>query len=70
MIVSAEIAAGHDGAAELVLKLRYPEGGEGSVALDGARAFALMRACNADTLADLCGQPWKRLSETLQCTTF
>ncbi len=69
-IVGAEIAAGHDGAAELVVRLRYSNGADGSVVLDGARGFALLRRCGVEHVADLCGQPWKHLSESLECTTF
>lgn len=61
VIVGAEIAAGHDGAAELVVTLRYDNGAQASVAIDAEAGFALMRNCGASDLAGLAGQPWRRM---------
>lgn len=69
VIVGAEIAPGHDGAAELVLTLRYGNGAEGSVVLDGDRGFALLRACRVERAQDLAGQSWRRILESLPCST-
>jgi len=65
IIVGAEIDAGHDGAAELIVRLRYDNGAEGDVTLDSAVGFALMRACGADCFADLAGQSWRKILEGL-----
>ena len=66
VIVGAEIGAGHDGAAELVLTLRYENGATAPVVLDAEAGFSLMRNCRAESLADLAGQSWRNLLEGLE----
>ncbi len=61
VIVAAEIAAGHDGTAELVLSLRHPNGAEEPVVLDAERGLELMRRCGAATLDDLAGRSWREI---------
>jgi len=72
VIVGAEIAAGHDGAADLLLSIRYGNGAISQVALDADTAFGVLRAGGAADLAGLIGRSWtdiaKRL-EDLPCTT-
>ena len=63
VIVGAEIIAGHDGSAELLVRLRHPGGAEGPVILDEATGLRLMRNCGAATLDDLAGQSWRRILE-------
>lgn len=62
-IVGAEIAAGHDGAAELVVRLRYANGALGAISVDADAGFRLMENCGASELSGLAGQPWRRLIE-------
>lgn len=62
-IVSAEIAAGHDGEAELVLALRYQNGVVGHVVLDAGVGFELMRNCGVETIGALAGHSWRRILE-------
>jgi hypothetical protein len=70
VIVGAQVAAGHDGAAELVVTLRYPGGGEAKVSIDAEVGFELMRNCGASDLAGLAGQPWRRMLKGSQgCST-
>lgn len=59
VIIAAEVAAGHDGAAELLLTLRHENGIVGSVALDAEVGFGLMTACGADSLMALVGRAWR-----------
>jgi hypothetical protein len=61
VIVGAEVAAGHDGAAELVVRLRYANGAEASVSIDAEAGFELMKNCGVADVAGLAGQPWRRL---------
>jgi hypothetical protein len=61
VIVGADLAAGHDGQAELVIGIRYPNGAVGSVVLDAAAGYALMRNCNIDSLSGLAGQSWRKI---------
>jgi len=63
IIVGAEIAAGHDGAAELVVQLRHPNGAEEPVVMDAALGLDLMRRCGAATLDDLAGHSWRKILE-------
>ena len=65
VIVAAEIGAGHDGRAELLVRLRFENGAEGSVTLDGDVGFALMRACGADDISKLAGHSWRKILEGL-----
>jgi hypothetical protein len=63
VIVGAEISAGHDGAAELTLMLRYENGVTAPVVVDARVGFSLMRNCGATCLADLEGQSWRHFLE-------
>ena len=65
VIAAAEIVAGHDGAAELLVRLTHSNGASSAVTLDPATGFALLRAGSAASLADLVGQPWLPLIKDL-----
>ena len=65
MVVGAEIVAGHDGAAELLVRLRHGNGAVSHVTLDAATGFDLMRAGRAASLDGLVGQAWRRLIREL-----
>jgi hypothetical protein len=70
VIVGADLAAGHDGQAEMVLRIRYPNGVVGDVVLDAETGFALMRRCDIESLDGLAGQPWRMILEGVRaCTT-
>lgn len=64
-IVSARIAAAHDGSAELVVTLGYDNGGTADVTLDEAAGAALMQACQASDLEGLMGHSWQSVREAL-----
>jgi hypothetical protein len=64
VIVGADIVAGHDGSAELVVRLLYPDGSELPVLLDEDTGLKLMEACGASSLEDLYGQSWRRIMPT------
>jgi hypothetical protein len=63
VIVGAEIVAGHDGSAELLVRLRHPNGVEAPVQLDEDTGLKLMAACGATHVDDLKGQSWRRIME-------
>ena len=63
VIVGAEIAAGHDGSAELVVRLRHPNGTEAPVVLDEATGLGLMRRCGVAHVDDLAGHSWRAILE-------
>lgn len=66
VITAAEVAPGHDGQAELLLRVRYDNGAVGSVILDADAARRLMENCGARSAADLRGQPWQRLLDVVR----
>jgi hypothetical protein len=63
VIIGGEIVAGHDGSAELVIRLRYPNGAEGPVVLDEETGLRLMQNCAASHVDDLAGQSWRKIVE-------
>ena len=54
-IKRVEVAAAHDGDAELIVVLSFENGGESLVALDEYAARALLASCNAQNPDDLIG---------------
>ena len=70
VIVGAEIAAGHDGSAELVVRLRHPNGTEAPVVMDADAGFKLMRQCGVSNVDDLAGHSWRAILEgSRSCST-
>ena len=61
VVLAADIAAGHDGEADLIVTLRYENGVVGVVTLDTETAFEIMQSCGAASSADLVGRPWRDL---------
>jgi hypothetical protein len=57
-IVSAAIAPGHDGSAELVVEVSYPSGGRATFALGAEPTMAIVDAAGISNLTDLVGLPW------------
>jgi hypothetical protein len=64
VIVGAEIVAGHDGSAELLVRLLHPDGSEHPVLLDEDTGLKLMEACGASSLEGLYGQSWRLIVPT------
>jgi hypothetical protein len=65
VITRVQLGAAHDGAAELVLTLRFDGGGETLVPLDHVAAGNLMTACGATQADALVGQSWERVRDAL-----
>ena len=65
VVAGAEIVAGHDGAAELMIRLTHANGATSAVILDPETGFDLMRAGAAASLGDLVGKPWLALIKDL-----
>ena len=65
IIIGAQIVAGHDGSAELLVNLRHPNGAESPVELDEATGLKLMKTCGAAHVDELTGQSWRRIVEGL-----
>jgi hypothetical protein len=65
VIVGAQIVAGHDGSAEMLVTVRYHNGALGQVALDEDTGLDVLRVCGAADLADLTGRSWRDILERL-----
>ncbi|MBL6715499.1 MAG: hypothetical protein ISQ03_03935 [Pseudomonadales bacterium] len=65
-IEAAEIAPGHDGAAELVLFVRYPGAGRQTLTLAAEEAEVLFEHTQAGDVHALCGVPWHILKTVLK----
>ena len=61
VIVGVEIAAGHDGTAEMVVSIHHENGVTAPVVLDQDTSLDLMRACGATSTAALIGRPWREI---------
>lgn len=68
-ITSVRLAAAHDGDAELVVTLRFENGGETQVTLDHYAASHLMDACGAAAPEALVGQGWERVRNALEASS-
>jgi hypothetical protein len=64
-IKRVEVAAAHDGDAELIVVLCFENGGESLVALDEYAARALLACCDAQTPEDLVGAGWEHVRDAL-----
>ena len=65
VIAGARVAAAHEGSAELVVSIRYSNGGSSEIVLDAVAAAALMQSCDATTLEQLKGQSWQKVKAAL-----
>lgn len=64
-IASARVIAAHDGVAELLVSIVYPNGGRTEVQLDRVASEALMLSCDASSIADLTGHGWEKVRDAL-----
>jgi hypothetical protein len=66
VIHDAQIDAGHDGDAVLIVRVSHPNGGLDTVTLDADCARRLLERCGADSTAGLAGKPWRHLLHVLE----
>jgi hypothetical protein len=64
-ISHVEIAAAHDGEAELVVTLSFENGGRSQVTLDEYGARQLLDSCAASNADDLIGASWEKVRDAL-----
>ncbi len=69
VISRVQLGAAHDGDAEMVLTLRFGNGGETHVALDGYAVDHLMAACGATDADRLVGLGWEPVRDALQASS-
>jgi hypothetical protein len=67
--VAAELAAGHDGQADLIVSLRFDNGRVSRVTLDTVAGLRLMRNCGATQYSELVGHSWRGILEGISCST-
>jgi len=65
VIERAKVAAAHEGNAELVVSIRYSNGGCSDVVLDSIAAAHLMDSCEATSLEQLAGHSWEKVQQAL-----
>jgi hypothetical protein len=63
-IVAADLAAGHDGLAEVSVTVRYANGAERAICLPCDVIDAALDRAGVTDLADLVGRPWTALALT------
>lgn len=69
VIETVDVAAAHDGEAELVVILRFENGGRSRVALDEAAARHLFEACGAQSPDALVGAGWEKVRDALAASS-
>ena len=57
-VLDALVVAGHDGAAELLVRVRYDNGVVGNTVLSADVGFELMQTAGAESLSELVGRSW------------
>jgi len=67
-ISGVRIAAAHDGDAELIVSIRYENGGSSEITLDQLASSTLMASCNAETPDELTGHSWEKIREAIQAS--
>jgi hypothetical protein len=65
VIEAVRLAAAHDGEAELMVSLRFPNGGLSSVALDSFAARHLLETVGASSTDGLIGVGWEHVRDAL-----
>ena len=65
VVEAFEIVAGHDGAAELLVRLRHGNGVLSAISLDAETSFDLLLGARTDSLDGLVGQPWRFVTREL-----
>ena len=65
VIGDVRIAAAHDGEAELIVAIVYPNGGVTEIALDHFASTRLMELCAAAEVEELKDKSWEYVREAL-----
>jgi hypothetical protein len=68
-ISRVQLAAAHDGEAELMVTLQFENGGETPVALDGHAVRALMESCRVEHPDQLVGKGWGHVRDALEVSS-
>jgi hypothetical protein len=65
VIKHVQVAAAHDGVAELIVTLEFETGGQSLVTLDEHAAQKLIESTGVDSAEDLAGQGWEHVRDAL-----
>ena len=66
VISRAEVVGGHDGRAEILVELRYANGGTTTIALDEEACSASLDAAGVTSVEGLIGRPWTAVLPALR----
>ena len=69
IIKHVQIAAAHDGIAELIVTLAFENGGQSLVTLDEYATSQLMESTGADQPEDLTGTGWEHVRDALAASS-
>lgn len=69
IIHHVEVAAGHDGIAELNVTLEYENGGRALITLDEYATRILMQSTGVDDPEDLTGKGWEHVRDALAASS-
>lgn len=69
LIKRVEIAAAHDGVAELIVTLEFKNGGQSLVTLDEFAAHHLMKTTGTSAPEELTGTPWEHVRDALSASS-
>lgn len=69
VIQRIDLGAAHDGDAELLVTLKYANGGETRIALDAFAADHLMTACAVSEPERLVGRGWEHVRNALEASS-
>lgn len=69
VIKHVQIAAAHDGVAELIVTLQFQNGGQSLVTLDEFAVHQLMKTTGASAPEELTGTPWEHVRDALAASS-
>ena len=70
IIASTDIGPGHDGRAEVIVELLYPNGGRSWISIGEEAILRAVDAAGVTSLAELNGRPWTLLLHGLDLPGF
>lgn len=70
VIASTDIGPGHDGRAEVIVELLYPNGGRSWISIGEEAMLRVVDAARVSNLAELNGQPWTLLLHGMDIPGF
>lgn len=69
VISSAQVVGGHDGRAEILVEITYPNGGVTTISLDEEACTASLDRSGLASIDQLVGRPWSAVLPALTATS-